>query len=322
MKKRYIEVLTAAAVIAVTLSVCGCGRTRESYHDVRSYGSESIEMYDIEMPYADAISRDCKLKYDAKKLQKKVDGLGDVYVYGNPVSCADRIAEIMGFDRDAYESDSGGGERFYKKGTASMHINEYGCFTYVDSSASWKGGEFSLTDSEYAEKAKQYLAERGLWHGDEIISDVSVAESTTSSSQGTKVVSKQVYFYPKSIDGVVVGGRKRITVEFNDEGMVSNVYYDWREYSSRNIAELIPVSEVLGNLSDFDVWVVIQGNDRADGEVDIKNVDVMYWDYSDENGGNAVIPCYVFTGTATNKNGDRCEIGLTVQATAVSGRGN
>lgn len=120
----------------------------------------------------------------------------------------------------------------------------------------------------------------------------------------------------------MVGGRKRITVEFNDEGMVSNVYYDWREYSSRNIAELIPVSEVLGNLSDFDVWVVIHGNDRADGEVDIKNVDVMYWDYSDENGGNAVIPCYVFTGTATNKNGDRCKIGLTVQALAVSGRGN
>ena len=52
------------------------------------------------------------------------------------------------------------------------------------------------------------------------------------------------------------------------------------------------------------------------------NVDVMYWDYIDENGGNAVISCYVFTGTATNKNRDRCEIGLTVQATAVSGRGN
>lgn len=316
MKTKLLKtgIILFALTIILLASICSCAKKDDTYNDTKNYNSDTFALPEIDLSGSAGLASHSGIECNESKLKINSAKNVTVYVYGNPKRRADKISELMGFDKDDYTMASNGRERMYIKDTMKMYIDEYGVFDLTDTSASWKGGNCSLSDKEYAEKAKQYLVEHDLWPVGQI-GDARTTETSTSSSEGTIIVSKGVTFYPKSINGFKIGGTKRITVMFNDEGQVSDVYYNWRVYSSRRAADVIPISGAIEKIKSGKATFDIGDDDfYYSDSITINSVEVLYWDETTNPDNLTVQPVYVFTGKATKASGKSTDIYFTVQA--------
>lgn len=316
MKTKLLKtrIIIFAFTIILLASICSCAKKDNTYNDTKNYNSDAFALPEIDLSGSAGPASHSGIECNESKLKNASAKNGTVYVYGNPERRADKIAELMGFDKDDYTMASNGRERMYTKDTIKMYIDEYGVFDLTDTSASWKGGNCSLSDKEYAEKAKQYLVEHDLWPVGQI-GDARTTETSTTSSKGTIILSKGVTFYPKSINGFKVGGTRRITVMFNDEGQVSDVYYNWREYSSRRAADMLPISEAIEKVKLGKATFDTDDDDfYYSDNITINSVEVIYWDETTNPDNLTVQPVYVFIGTASKADGKTSNVYFSVQA--------
>lgn len=316
MKTKLLKtgIILFAFTIVLIASICSCAKKDDTYNDTKNYNSDAFALPEIDLSGSAGPASHSGIECNESKLKNNSAKNGTVYVYGNPEQRIDTIVELMGFDIDDYEPAFDGKKRLYTKDTMKMYIDEYGVFNLTDTSASWKGGNCSLSDKEYAEKAKQYLVEHDLWPVGQI-GDARTTETSTSSSKGTIILSKGVTFYPKSINGFKVGGTRRITVMFNDEGQVSDVYYNWRIYSSRRAADMLPISEAIEKIKSGKATFDTDDDDfyYSDG-ININSVEVIYWDEATNPDNLTAQPVYVFIGKATKSNGKTSNVYFSVQA--------
>lgn len=316
MKTKLLKtrIILFAFTIVLIASICSCAKKDDTYNDTKNYNSDAFALPEIDLSGSAGPASHSGIECNESKLKNNSAKNGTVYVYGNPERRIDTIVELMGFDIDDYEPAFDGKKRLYTKDTMKMYIDEYGVFDLTDTSASWKGGNCSLSDKEYAEKAKQYLVEHDLWPVGQI-GDARTTETSTSSSKGTIILSKGVTFYPKSINGFKVGGTRRITVMFNDEGQVSDVYYNWRIYSSRRAADMLPISEAIEKIKSGKATFDTDDDDfyYSDG-ITINSVEVIYWDEATNLDNLTAQPVYVFIGKATKANGKTSKVYFSVQA--------
>lgn len=316
MKTKLLKtrIIIFAFTIILLASICSCAKKDNTYNDTKNYNSDAFALPEIDLSGSAGPASHSGIECNESKLKNNSAKNGTVYVYGNPERRIDKIVELMGFDIGDYETAFDGKKRLYTKDTMKMYIDEYGVFDLTDTSASWKGGNCSLSDKEYAEKAKQYLVEHDLWPVGQI-GDARTTETSTTSSKGTIILSKGVTFYPKSINGFKVGGTRRITVMFNDEGQVSDVYYNWRIYSSRRAADVLSISGAIEKIKAGKATFDIGDDDfYYSDNITINSVEVIYWDETTNPDNLTVQPVYVFTGKATKASGKSTDIYFTVQA--------
>ena len=265
-------------------------------------------------------ANDLNIEYDDLVIQSKVNDIVNkqhIYVYGDPVIDDFSTAAKFGFDVNNFKSfgTDNSGERWYDLPDGSyMRIDRYGCFSW--SSGEQDGSEpIELSDEQCVKKAADYLREHNLWN--ENISEnatVSYVQLSGPENEQPKTVAVGVFFIPKPLDGIQINGNFRIYVRINSRGTVNNVTYNWREYGSRQYAELISTEEALTRVREGKA--LFEGEYVGDSLV-IDDVFIGYWAQNRNQDNLFMQPVYVFNGNSTDKNGRDWPVYITVQANRV-----
>ena len=259
---------------------------------------------------------------DEQLIRDVISGFDNAYVYYNPKITDYSVVEKFGFKIDEYEEKNG--KRYYRKTEngeiiESLIIDQFGCFSYgFPSRESLGGKEYPFSEKETMEMGKTFLKEYGLWPDN--VSNVGRGTTTDihdPQTDVTTIVKRGIRFFPKYENDVVGGGNTRIQVEFNANGELDSLIYNWREYESAAKAELISLDEAILRIK--------QGSAKLDHESEyipnnivIVSVKLSYWSICGNDSQTLMQPVYVFEGHSGDRSNDTTSYYFTVQANAIN----
>ena len=301
------KLITVFALTVMLLCSCGNGQN--------GAGQEHTEGYRLEFSkfgYDSGIVH-CK---NPGWLQTKIDvdaWLNPVYVFYDPVEKADEVAEQFGFAGCEYETFRENG-RIYRSDDATLTVDKYGCFHY----SLLKAGsqyEMTLSPSKCRNIAKKYLKEKGFWPATTRYHGYSTEYNTVGGVTTKTGIS--VSFKIKKFEGREISGYPWIHTDVNADGNLKFLDLVWREYRSKEKAELISVAEALEKIREGDARFSVG---LPPARLDIKNVSICYYNEGDMFSDTIMLqPVYVFTGTSTTVAGEKERFSITVQANRVTG---
>ena len=248
------------------------------------------------------------------KLQNIIDreiSRNPVYIYFDPEEKMSEIVKLFGFEGEEYSSFMET-ERYYKSGDKTLRVDDYGCFTFNLGETSERL-EMPYTPKECLTIAKNYMREKNLLP-ENVASEWSVNEMSNTAYGTTVITEYGINIYRGKLDGRDVTGNSRITIEINGDGNVSQITYNWREYRSKERAELIPVSEALEKVYSKDARFEVK---NPASKLTIKGVELFYYELARDHDNLAIQPIYVFTGTSRTTDGKTEDFAVMVQANRI-----
>ena len=296
--RRYVLALFLvwAAVIAL-LSSCSSPRSNAAE---AAYEIQFSQAMDI------TLSKDTKITYDEESLNTEISK-EKVYIYANPKETDFKIVSKLGFDVNAFTEDDEWPLRWYRKGSATLEIDQYGCFSYASGAADTTF-EFPFGDEEAISIAENFLKENGLYTDG--FTFAAFGDTTLSDFVTTEVVSRMVYFV-QTMDEKPVGGNQRIGVELNGNGEVVYVNYNVRQYQSKAKVESISVKDAMERIREGKATVDIPFSAK---ELKFENVSICYYTDNLNYENIAMQPVFIFTGTCVGESGKEEPFDVTVQA--------
>ena len=309
-KVHAITALSLCFILALGACICGCSSNR-------------VKAISITFPnYADDFSVEnvtVELK-DRKSLEETINGFS-AEIFGNPKLTDYAIVEKLGFEKNDFTVSRTTGQRKYKKITDKttqwLEIDEFGCFSYTveyeNTGEEYK--EYPYTERETMEMGREYLKSIGLWSKD--ISDEGRGTTTSGTADGVTTISgRGIIFYRKGILGIPVSGNFRMQVEFNIDGKVRFVNYNWREYESSSKAELISLDEAMDRINAGNAMFEYESMPT---KLIIERVTLSYWSENNDTDNVVMQPVYIFSGTNVVSGGESETFYITVQANRVTG---
>ena len=107
---------------------------------------------------------------------------------------------------------------------------------------------------------------------------------------------------------------KEITVDLNGKGEVLQVFYNIREYESKEKVDLISIKEAIENIKKDDAFIEVES---VSDKLIFKNVHLSYWTQNRNKDNLIMQPVYVFSGTSITSDGSEEPFSITVQANEV-----
>ena len=256
-----------------------------------------------------------EFEYDLDELAKQIND-NDGFVYLNPKKTDYKIVEKFGFDINDYTVENS--ERYYKsdEGTppkSYIKIDEFGAFDYGTSAKETKF-EMTYSEKETVELAKNFLVKYDLWDEQLDEKNVSFNEGATINENGRLVYGRGVNFFMKKKDEYNIGGNSRVTVDLNGKGEVLQVFYNIREYESKEKVDLISIKEAIENIKKDDAFIEVES---VSDKLIFKNVHLSYWTQNRNKDNLIMQPVYVFSGTSITSDGSEEPFSITVQANEV-----
>ncbi len=303
--------LTSALMLLILLGSCGSKNTLSESGYVGGYEIEIGSYGDYCVTQSTVI--ECK---NSESLQRSVDrdiAKTPVYIYFDPEERMGEIIKLFGFEGEEY-SPFMETERYYQSEGKSLRVDAYGCFTF-DLDKKSNRLEMPYTPQECLTIAKNYLREKSLLP-ENVASEWSVDEISGTVNNVNTVYEYGVNIYKGKISGRNVTGNSRITVFVNGDGNVRQITYNWREYRSKERAELISVAEALEKVYNREARFEVN---NPSAKLSIKKVEVYYYEQARSQENLAIQPIYVFSGISTTTQGEKEDFAVIVQANRVTG---
>ncbi len=306
-------------LVVAIMVLASCGKSDQSYIDNKDYNENEFEICELKLSgYAgDAVSANADISFSATGLQKKINSLGEVFIYGNPVEKIEKTVALFGFENEAFDEYEEGKLRNYTDGDNSgrkLQVDTFGCFTYK-SGVSVKEKPCTFSDKECMEKGREYLISLGLWPHKQIKDSGKIQVMSNTSRGVTTIVEKGITFYPKDIDGVPFSGTRKITVMFNSDMEITSVTYNWREYESRRPIGVVSIEEAIQSIKRGDCRTEYDDLEFGIAEkISIEDMVLSYYEESRNLDNLTMQPVYILTGKGVDGTNNKATLHITVPA--------
>ena len=296
--RRFLTLILITATLACLFTSCNMARPKNEHACEIEFGNyaDGFDISGIDLRFSN--------EQGIRKMIEKYEGR----IFFNPKFTDYSIAERFGFSKDDYISVTMGRRRYPAKEINDdkvLVIDECGRFSFSQPFET-SSREYPFSASEIAEMGKNLLKEKGLWP-----EDVRFDEIVTEMSFHDSIIGRGVVFRPAS-DSVGCGD---IQIEFDQNGCVNLMQYNWFRYESVSYADLIGLDEAVVRIKQGKAIVEFEDETVPPENIyiEIKGVSLSYMSISTDSHNTVMQPVYFFE--CKNSRNKNCYI--TVQANRV-----
>ena len=274
--RRFLTLILITATLACLFTSCNMARPKNEHACEIEFGNyaDGFDISGIDLRFSN--------EQGIRKMIENYEGR----IFFNPKYTDYSIAERLGFSKDDYISVTKGRRRYpaiNDRVDKVLVIDECGRFSFSQPFET-SSREYPFSASEIAEMGKNLLKEKGLWP-----EDVRFDEIVTEMSFQDSIIGRGVVFRPAS-DSVGCGD---IQIEFDQNGCVKLMQYNWFRYESVSYADLIGLDEAVARINQGKALFEYEAETISD-IIEIQSVSLSYWSSNRDVNNTVMQPVYVF----------------------------